>query len=195
MAYTSNEFLVVIDGALPSGEVWSNTWCVLDTVGGQDRQQAVDHFHQAYAGFNDTLSNDWTALNCTTVELSTGLGTVRDWETVTGQLTDENLPTECAIRISLTDLAGHNGGPFMAGWTAASLTVNGLLSSTAQTNLTGNLEGLNDLLQGDDFTLRINRPTVESTVPALRGRVGVVFDVIRRRRSAIPENYSSVSLV
>lgn len=194
MAYTANEFLVVIEGTLQSSEVWSNTWAVLDTVGGQSRQDAVDSFHQMYVDLKADLSNDWNALTATTRELLGNTSTPRAFEDIVGVRTGDNLPTECAVRISLNDQNGHNGGPFIGGFTVNVINSDGTLASTQQTNFSGAVQNLVANLDADQFSLRINRPSVSTTVQALQVKTGKTFDVIRRRRNAVLESYVVGSL-
>lgn len=189
MAYTANEFLVIVEGTIASSEIWSNTWCVLDTVGGQDRQVAVNIVHSFYNAILGALSDQCIGLTATTRELSTSVSTPRAWDDTPGSLSADLLPTECAVRVSLNDRNNHRGGPFLCGFTISSVESDGRLLELHQVLLADEVQDLAQNLLGLGWQLRINRPSVGNTVVALEGKVGEVFDVIRKRRNDIPESY------
>lgn len=190
MAYFDGEYLLTVRGNLPSGEVWANTWCVYDSSNTLDPQQALDHLRQMYLDISADLSNDWNAASASIKNLFTGVTFPGSWTTVTGTETSDNLPTECAVRLSFDDGQGANGGPFICGFVEDALHSTGILLTTVQGTLVDGIEALNLNLGTDGWSLHIHRPSVTSTVPVVHAKVGRVFDVIRRRRSAIAEDYA-----
>lgn len=194
MAYTNEEYLVTVSGRIPSGEIWSNTWAILRIDTGVAVQTGVNQIRGFYNDLIARLSNDWHADAAHVRNLGTGVSFDATWESFAGTLTSDNLPTECAIRVSLNDLAGHNGGPFIAGSTIANVNPDGTIASSVTAVFIGAIDALASALLANGFQLRLNRPSVSQTVAPLQAKVGVVFDVIRKRRNAINESYVTASL-
>jgi len=193
MAYDTDMYAIRIDGTLPGGETFSNTWTVDGTAGTPDVQDAIDDLHDFYTDLAaaawtaqvSAVSAHWRKLNGTTH----GDGS---WTPITGANAGPNLPTECALRVSLTGIDGSRGGPFLAGFRAGDLDTNG--TSAIASDIKDLVVALNTALTGHDFQLSIDKPTSSSVVAAAQVRVGEVFDVIRRRRNDLPENYATASL-
>lgn len=189
MAYTAFDFQVVVTGHLVGGETWTNTW-TFDTMGGLgNRQDAADALNQFYTD----LKGYWTTLqgadSAAFVDLSDGFSIPATWTPVIGTAGSSALPQEVASRLSLDDGQGHRGGPFLPPPTTAGLASTGLMTTTYQDAIADAAVALNANALADDIDLRLDRPSVPSTVPVFRIRVGIVFDVIRSRRNALSESY------
>jgi hypothetical protein len=194
MPYTANEYLIVVTGRLQGPEVWSNTWAVLDVGAATPTSSAVAQVRGFYNDIIGEFSNEWHADAASVKQLSTGISSPATWETFAGSDAGDDLPSECAIRVSLDDQQGHRGGPFLGGFTTNALASDGRVAAATVTVIAGALDALASGLVSNGYQLRINRPTVSQTVVALRGRVGTVYDVIRKRRNNIAESYTSVDL-
>lgn len=195
MAYTDEEYLVTVNGRIADGEIWANVWCILRTDDTKAVQVGVNQIRGFYNDLIASLSNDWHADSAHVRNLGTGVSFAASWETFAGEAGADNLPTECALRLSLSDLAGHNGGPYLSGFTVANLEGAGKAAIGTQTAIVGAVDALASGLLANGFQLRLNRPSVSQTVAPLQAKVGRTYDVIRKRRNQSDESYSTVSLV
>lgn len=194
MAFTDDDWRVVVRGNLANGEVWANTWGIRDLVDA-DPQDVADAFHNTYAGWAGVWANTTTADQITIVKLGTNTEQIVSWTTITGEDdTNPALPNECAIRLSLTGDGGVRGGPFLAGFSTVVLNDSGNVDGTIRTNLMGAVEALRDELALVDAVLGIIRPTAEDVVTVQTARIGRVIDAIRRRRNDITEDYLSLDM-
>lgn len=198
MAYTSENDIVIVRGGLPSGEVWANTWSLIvdpDTV---DYVAVKDAFHALYdemaTGVAPIFGEEWSATSYTRRHPSTGFVETPAWSLIEGANANDHLPTECAIRVSINDAEGGRGGPFLAGFTVDTVTADGLFKGAYQNVIHDALQALVTDLADANAAVGLNHPTSETITLAAQARVGQVFDVIRRRRSDIAENYVSVAL-
>lgn len=198
MAYASSDDLITVRGSLPSGEVWANSWatiCDPDTV---DYVALKDAFHNFYdelaTGTAPIFGEEWSATSYSRRHPSTGFVETPAWSLITGDNANDHLPTECAIRISINDGEGGRGGPFLAGFVVEGVTADGLFKGAYQNVIHDALQALVTDLADANAAVGLNHPTSETVTLAAQARVGQVFDVIRRRRSDISENYVSVTL-
>lgn len=194
MAYAVGDFLVNIQGVITGGEVWSNTWAFSLAEGGTEKQGCVDALHGFYNDLAAICSDAWKAQVATGVDLFLGQSADYAFEEVVGAQIESDLPTQCAIRVSLSDGTGVRGGPFLTGFTTGELAGSGgLVVSTAQILIADELEQLAAEVALADAALGIHRPTTETVVAAVSGRVGQRFDVIRKRANDILEQYATVT--
>jgi len=193
MAYSANDNLVQVEGSLPDGEVWSNSWAVKATPGTTDFDDVEAAFHDFYdtlaTGAAPVFGNLWTATKYTRRHPSDSTVFQPSWVTITGTNANDFLPSECAVRVSLDDGATHNGGPFLAGFTVDAVTATGLFKLAYQNVVADAVEQLGIDLNATAADLALHRPTVPSVVEVTTAKVGQVFDVIRRRRNDLPEAY------
>lgn len=194
MAYSAFDFQVIVNGHLPGSEVWANTWTFDNMSGTGDRDDAVADLHQFYTDIKGLWNTGVGADSATIYDLSDSIGSPGTWTAIVGTSANATLPQEVAIRVSLTDLEGVHGGPFLPATNVATVAATGILATASQTTLATALTNLNANLDGHDLQLRIDRPSVETTVEARQGRIGLVFDVIRRRRNNLNEAYAVVTL-
>lgn len=194
MAYAITHYRVQVRGALDAGETWSNTWAVIDTLGGQDPTDLAAFFHDLYDGMKAARSQEWTATNAFVKNLGSGLLQTLPFATVTGEQSADALPTECAIRLSLSDNEGRRGGPFLAGFTSAALAADGTYDTGARATLATLVNDFFNDLNTSDWAIGLDSPTDVTVVPVAVARIGQVFDVIRRRRNDIPESYLDVTV-
>jgi hypothetical protein len=194
VAYTANEYKIVVAGTVGTYEAWSNDWCVLDVGATDPIATAVAQVRGFYNDLTADLHTSWHAASVHTYNLSSGAATTPTWTSFAGANVSPILPTQVAVRVSLDDLIGHHGGPFIPGYTNASLSSIGTFDTAFRGRLLGAVEGLASGLLANGFQLRINRPSVGSTVAALQARVGTRFDVIRKRSDNTPESYASALL-
>jgi len=190
MAYTNEMNRLTVRGAFENGEVWTNTWAFVGTGALQD---AVDDFHTFYASvFGGDISSHTTAVGAVNRRLGDGLVTEMDWSTITGDDLADLLPTSSAIRVSLSAGIGHRGGPFISGWSVNAVDANGNLLTAEQTNIADALESLRVDLIGHDYLLGLDSPQDELVREVTQGRVGLRFDVIRKRTNDLAESYAVV---
>lgn len=196
MAYTNDEFRVEITGNGTSGEVWSNTWSARDNEGSQDPQDFVDILHEFYTdlfGFAVPISNDTSAVRAVIRNLGSGLVTEGGWGTLTGAGGGVPLPTQLAIRVSLS--AGlHRGGPYLTGFTVGVVDTDSTLTVGFKSDLIGALETMFASLDSAQWSLCIDRPTSLTMQQVTACRIGDRFDVIRKRANDIAEAYAAVTI-
>lgn len=195
MAYSAGDILVTVTGTTGSFENWTNSWCFegIDTA---DEQSAVDALHDFYDELtvNATLSDTWAARSATVRRLLAGVTFIPSWITLFGGNASDQLPTQLAVRVSLTSASGHNGGPFLSGWSVASNNGTGKLATNDQADIIAALANLDTAIQALGGFIAINRPTGPEVVRAVQGRVGERFDVIRSRGNDTAESYSATTL-
>lgn len=192
MAYDNGDFRIRVDGVVAT-EQWANTWTVHRTDPGAAIQDAVDAFHAFY---EDIATLAWSA-ECSAraahwKQLNTAAHGDGAWTTVVGALAQKMLPPEVAVRVSLSDDLGARGGPFLAGFTVGSLDDDGHFQNAA--DVVTAVSDLATALAADDWQIVIDRPTLVGVSVATLVRVGEVYDVIRKRRNELPENYASAVL-
>jgi hypothetical protein len=191
MAYALGEFRLNVRGNAVGGEVWSNTWCFKDLAGGQDPQDVADILHGFYValhGFANHIGNDTTSVGCTIRDLFNQFSYEADWATTTGTSGADLLPSQCAIRVSLTS-ATSNGGPFLAGYTISAVDSEGQFETSFRGDLVTALDNFTNALTAADWALRLDRPSVPATAEVTVGRVGERFDIIRKRANQQAEGY------
>lgn len=194
MAYDGNMWQVQVRGSLSGGEEWANTWTFHRFDPDAEIQDVIDALHTFYAAIasalwtsqSAALSASWRQLN----GVSSGDGA---WTTITGSAGGSSLPTECALRLSFSDGAGHRGGPYLAGFRAGDLATDGTFVSGSADVILDALDDMLTTIHAAFWDLSIDRATAETTVDVTLAKVGLVFDVQRRRRNELPEN--AVTLV
>lgn len=192
MAYSEGDILVTVRGSIGPSEQWLNTWAFAPNAGTPVVADVVDDLHAMYAA----LAAEWfpvefTAVGATVRYLFDSISEEAAWTTITGANVQDMLPSQLAVRASLNDNAGVNGGPFITGWSKQAAAEDGLLDSGAQTDLADAVEGLANAVQVSDYNLALHRPTVPAVNPVTRVRVGQRFDVIRKRGNDTPEAYDT----
>lgn len=195
MPYLDTEWAVVVEGALPSSEVWANRWTVQEQTLSPDQAAlttAIRGFYLVWAGI---CANDWTATMLTYRNLVTSDVVTPTWAVVQGDEETANpLPTECAIRISLSAANGRRGGPFMSGLHVGVVDTDGRAKSAEITPMASGLADLFDQADAAGYAFRLDSPTDTGTNALTAARIGRTFDVIRRRRNQVPEAYVPVTL-
>lgn len=194
MAYNTNEFQVIAQGSLGGVERWSNTWTFLELSGFTSRQATADQVRALYAQLVARFHTSWDADGAIIRDLNTGNGEPADWEVVAGTGSTNLAPTQLATRISLDNLAGVRGGPFLSGYTISAIGAGGIVAGGVVTDLIDAVDTLASAGLNEGYQMRIDRPSVETTVAALRARVGARFDVIRSRANDTQESYTSTTL-
>lgn len=195
MAYTNDMYRVIVRGTLCDGaESWYNSWTVLDDTGGQDITEITVSLAAFYTAiFDAEISSHTTRQGATARNLGTGVATELAIGTDTGNDLADPMPSQVAVRYSLSGLAGTHGGPFIAGWSKNAGDDAGLLSSANQTVLADALEDFWAAIDGLGWVLAIDRPTAETVDGVVQARVGQRFDVIRKRANDIAEAYVTVT--
>lgn len=194
MAYVAGDFLVEVRGTTTGGEIWSNTWGFTGVTTSTEEQDVVTALHSFYNDMAAVCSNEWTAQVATGRNLFANTSDDYDFEEIVGTLTGNNLPSQCAIRVSLTAEGNVQGGPFLTGFTVAALDASGLIASGTSSVIVTEVDELNTLVLAAGGFLAIHRPTVLSMSTVTKARVGQRFDIIRKRANDILEAYTVVSL-
>lgn len=195
MPYIDTEWAVLLEGTLPSDEVWANRWTVQESVVDPDEAALVTAFRVLYISWAGVCNVGWTCSKITLRNLVNGEIRQPTFALIDGdeELADP-LPTECAIRISLTAGAGHRGGPFLAGVAADALDSDGRMAAASLTGFIDALEQFFVDVEAAGYTVRLDSPTTTSTRALTSCRIGRTFDVIRRRRNQVPESFTSIPL-
>lgn len=195
MAYSAGDVMVTVSGTTGVFEAWTNTW-TFEGIDAANEQSCIDALHDFYEELtlNVTLSNDWSARGAVLRRLLAGTSLVGSWSILSGGNTTDNLPSQLAVRVSLASISGHNGGPFLTGWTVASNTADGQLLDTDQVDIVSALANLDTAIQALGGFIALNRPTAPEVVRVVQGRVGERFDVIRSRANDTPESYETTTL-
>lgn len=195
MAYSAGDFLVNVQGTLPGNEIWSNTWAFKNGLTISDQDDVVTALHTFYGEISDNMSTLWTYEIAQVRDLS--LDTTRNapFAAGTGVGAGDALPTQCAVRISLSNGLGVRGGPFLCGWRTTLVGVDGQLDLSAQGEIETEVGDLNTLVIAvGDCVIGIHRPGLELVVQASEARIGRRFDVIRKRANNTLEQYVPVTL-
>lgn len=196
MAYTNNEYRITVRGTLGTGEIFNNVWSVLDVVGGQSIAEVGPLFHAFYTDVAaEELSSHCDIVGATAKNLGTLVQSEFSWENISGSDLDNMLPSQCAVRVSLTGPGGTHGGPFLAGFSINAVNDQGLLDPGHADALVAATVTLAEDLVTAGWALRIDRPSIASTVVASTVRVGERIDVIRKRANELSESYTVASLV
>lgn len=192
--YVPQDYSIRVEGTLVDAESFANTWCVIDQVSGADIDDAIAAFHAFY----DSLSFMWPAsthvVNAHWRRLDGFAFGDGAWSTIDGTGAGNSLPTECAVRVSLSAPLGTRGGPFLPATRTGEVVADGGLESGTQGLIVTALGDLDTALQAADWKLGIDQSSSETTAQATVARVGRIFDVIRRRRNNLPEAYASVAI-
>lgn len=193
MAYDNNMWTVRVDGVTATSESWANTWCFHRT----DPAATIDDVITALHTFYDDLATGfWTAQtsaeSATWRQLNTGDVGAGTWASIVGANAGPLLPPECAIRVSLSAPGNHRGGPFLTGFRSGSLDADG--SFTGAAGVVTLVTDMQTALLADDWEIAIHGVKDLTTWIADKVRVGEVYDVIRRRRNQLPENYAVAAL-
>lgn len=195
MAYTNNEYRINVRGTIGSSEIFSNTWAVLDVVGGQSIAEVAPILRGFYAdAYLGQVSSHTSAVGATAKNLGTLVQTELSWEEVVGDDLADLLPTQCGIRVSLTGPLGVHGGPFLAGFSVNATDSEGLYNPASAGIVATALEDMVAALEAAGWNLRIDRPTAATTVAVTQARIGQRFDVIRKRANDLAESYIVVTL-
>lgn len=193
MPYADTEWAVIISGELPAGEVWANRWTIAETDVGADLLAAAGAFHAVYASWAGVCDSDWKANNISFRNLVNGGVVQPAWVQIVGEEGDSSpLPTECALRVSLSAMPNRKGGPYFCGVSTDHVDNSGQMAAVSLVGFVSALEALFDDLVAADFALRLDSPSDTETKEISACRVGRTFDVIRRRRNQIPESYINV---
>lgn len=195
MAYVSGDIAVTVRGISSPSESWVNSWAFSPDGGSPNAQACVD----ALRTFYDDLAGTWfpteySAVGARITQLFTGITTDADWIVVDGAATDDIAPTQLAVRLSLRDSAGHNGGPFLAGWNKLSIAEDGLVDSGAVSAIDTALAAMDTTVLANDYHIGIHLPTTNQVVVASQARIGRRFDVIRKRGNDTAEAYLTQNL-
>lgn len=195
MAYAATEYRIQVRGALLDGaESFYNTWTVLDEGATSDIDDVFAALHDMYAAFAaQEMSSHTTVLGATARQLSTGLLSEATWATITGDDLANPLPSQMAVRISLSAGAGVRGGPFIPGWSINSGDGDGKYQHAAA--LATAVGDFTNDLNTAGWQLRLDQPTLEQTAQVTSGRVGARFDVIRKRANDVAETYSPITII
>lgn len=196
MAYDAGDILVTVRGSFDPGEIWANVWAFVEVSPGSNPQDAVDGLHAFYAELAALwFPGEYHAISASVKDLATGISVDGEWEALAGSQADDILPTQLAVRVSLSDDIGTRGGPFLGGWNKATAAEDGLVDNGAQAAVITALNNLDTAVTTDGYRIGIHRPTVPDVRVATMGRVGKRFDVIRKRGNNVPEAYASTSLI
>lgn len=196
MAYDAGDILVTVRGNLDPGEIWTNTWAFVEVSPGSTPQDAVDDLHAFYAGlFATWMASECTAVGAVIKDLASGVSSEAAWESIAGSNVQDILPTQLAIRLSLSDDIGTRGGPFIPGWAKQASAEDGVIDSGVVTDISSELATLDTAVTTNGYRIGIHRPSVPDVRVATVGRVGERFDVIRKRANALSEGYTSTILV
>lgn len=195
MAYVAGEVLVIVEGMTGATERWSNTWAFnsVDLADEEDVVSAVHGFYESLT-INATLNDAWSTTNATLRRLASGVSENVAWEGLSGGNAGILAPTQLGVRVSINDVDGHNGGPFLCGWSVASIGEGGLLAASDQTDVAAALDEMNTAVVATGAFIGLHRPTIQSVPTATRGRVGQRFDVMRSRGNDTAEAYVTVTL-
>jgi len=182
-----------VRGNLASGEIFANNWAAKRQDPGAGVQDFADDLHAFYASLAATwLPDDTTITQCSVKILSSGITVGLTWATITGANTQEALPTQLGVRVSLYDGDDDlRGGPFLPGWSKQATTAGGLVDATVQSDIIDALDALNTAVQADNWTIGIQSPTQVMVGVATSARVGQRWDVIRKRANDVAESYAS----
>lgn len=195
MAYSANEWAVIVEGTLAGSEVFANRWTILDAVGGSDLDDARDAFHDLYASWAGVCSAGQFAVNTITFRnLSTGAVVTPSWTQIIGQAADDPLPSQNALKVSLSAIPNRHGGPFMAGAGSTCLDGAGFIQTTDATGFRNALNALFSDLVAAGWNLRLDSPSDNVTRAIVSARLGRQFDTIRARRNQQPENFLTVTV-
>lgn len=189
MAYTDDEYKATVHGVVGDSELWVNTWSFLNITEADPVFRIVQKLRQFYDDLLEIMCDQWQVTGITVRNLGTEVSSDPTYEEQVGASGNDLLPTQLAVRVSLDDLIGHRGGPFLSGWQTGSVTTNGLLEPSHQAIVSTAVDDLAQALEDNGMQLRIDRPTALTTVGALRSKVGQRFDVIRKRSNDTPESY------
>jgi hypothetical protein len=190
--YVDVEWAVTVEGNLPSGEVWANRWTVIETDPASDIEDATTPFRTFYVAWSQICANEWNATGITLRNLVNGIVHTPTWAIVNGDnATDNPLPPEVAVRVSITGTGARHGGPFLCGLAVPSCDIDGQFNATDQTGITNALSNLMSDLVAVDLALRLDSPSDTQTIGITNVRLGRTFDVIRRRRNKIAESFSN----
>lgn len=196
MAYSVGDTMIIVRGGTALTEEWANTWCVNNPSA--PVQDVVDLFHQFYDDLMTAAANRYsvrtTASQVRVRSLFTNSDIPATWSLLTGTGGDSDLPSECAIRVSIGAIPNRHGGPFLPAPNISVLTTDGLVDAGTRLALIALLQTLVDDLFAMDVTLRLNSPGDAVLHLATSVRVGQVFDAIRSRRADLAENYSAVTM-
>lgn len=191
MAYSSNDFLFTVRGNLTSGEIFANNWAGVRTDGGASTQDFGDALHDFYGTLAAVwFPDDTTITACSVKTLDSGISNDLSWAAITGENTQDPLPTQLGVRVSLFSGTGPTrGGPFLAGWAKQVNTAGGLLTTDVQDDIIEALEAMVTTLGTVDWALGIDSPTAAAVRAVTSARVGRRFDVIRKRANDVAESY------
>lgn len=197
MAYAAGDALVRVEGILAGSEGFANVWAFKSVSNASDAQDVADALHTFYDSYFTSHSTARASVvTCSYTPLFTGGNIALTWAQIDGAVATDLLPTECALRLSFRSLpGGTRGGPFLPGFCVNALDQDGMLDSTAHTNMTTYVGDLvADVAGSTPAQMGIHSPTTESVIEATSIRVGRVFDVIRKRRNDLPENYTTITV-
>lgn len=194
MAYGANDLKVVVNGRLGATEVWTNSWAVGATEEADGTESLVSAFRGAYIDLQDIMNNQWHADGITLYSLASTTVFHPDWATFAGSNVLAILPTQCAIKVSLSNGFGVRGGPFLSGFDTEHLATDGTLDTDGQDIVLNAVTTLASQLAEHGYLLSIDRPSTSGLATATQVRIGRVFDTIRRRRDARPELYAAEPL-
>lgn len=193
MPYVDTEWAVIVEGVLPGSENWANRWTIRETGVGADLDDATAEFRALYTSWAGLCPTSWSATMITFRNLVNSTVVTPAWSPVDGEVDDAGpLPTECALRVSLSAAPGRHGGPFMAGAATSTVDSDGRIFPTFLTGFIAALEDLQANLVAADFQLVLDSPSDTETKDITAVRIGRTFDVIRKRRNNIPEAYINV---
>lgn len=195
MAYVAEDLIINVRGMCSPSESFSNTWAFVPSGATPDPQACADALRTFYAEIAATwLPTEWSAVGATMTFPFTGNSSEADWSLVVGAATDDIVPSQLAIRVSLSGATGVRGGPFLSGFNKLSIAEDGLVDAGPITLIGDEVVVMATTVLTSDYALGIHRPTVPSVELATQVRVGERWDVIRRRGNDTPEGYYTLVL-
>lgn len=195
MAYSAGDVVVEIKGTGIGNEIWSNSWGVTGAVDAASRQLAVDAVHAFYNDIAGLYGTGTEAAVALVHDKFANVTYIQSFAAVAGTEASKPLPTQLAVRVSLKAGVNIRGGPFLTGFSIDQVsTTGGLLDSTAQATIVGEVEDLYAQLDADGMALAIDSPTNLAMFDVVEARVGQRFDVIRKRANDILEDYVTATL-
>lgn len=191
MPWSNESYQVTCTGELPGDDEFSNTWSFNKADPGADIADLEAGLIGFYSAIEDRLSPEWILTNMRIKNLGTGVYVDQPQAALAGTAVGDPLPPQCAVRVSLKAPPNINGGPFLAGFATDALDSNGQVLAAAADDIADQVVIMQNNLAGNDWLLGIARPSLEQIATATLVRVGLRWDVIRRRASDQAEFYDT----
>lgn len=195
MAYEDGNYRIVVRGNVGDSEAWYNTWTFDDATGAQDVAEVgaiLAQFYTDITTFASWLSTAYSVVGAQAKALDTGNVTDLAGFTMNGSSTDELIPTQLAMRVSLKASPTLRGGPYLTGFVTNAID-GGLITASCVSDFVDALEDFWGAVVAAGWQWCVDSPTDEIVQPVLSGRVGHRFDVIRKRAAQTAEAYSAIT--